>query len=280
MPILQSGIKLTLEPPRGLKANMYRTFDNIGRERYEEACEKGREYRKLVFALAYFHSAILERRKYGAIGWNVTYQWMNSDFDTSERQLMMYLNEQPEVPYQALNYLIALANYGGRVTDDKDVRLIEAMLKKMFCPEIMSDAYKLSKLTTYYAPSDGSYEAAMKYISSLPLDEDPEVFGLHPNANIMYETNSVNNFIDTILSVQPRVKGKGNQKTPEDIVREMAIEFSKELPHDLDKSKAHPVTFAMNEQGTMNSLGVFAGQEIDRFNKLIQVIRSNLRLLD
>ena len=129
---------------------MYRTFDNIGRERYEEACEKGREYRKLVFALAYFHSAILERRKYGAIGWNVTYQWMNSDFDTSERQLMMYLNEQPEVPYQALNYLIALANYGGRVTDDKDVRLIEAMLKKMFCPEIMSDAYKLSKLTTYY----------------------------------------------------------------------------------------------------------------------------------
>ena len=85
VPILQSGIKLTLEPPRGLKANMYRTFDDIGRERYEEACEKGREYRKLVFALAYFHSAILERRKYGAIGWNVTYRWMNSDFDCSER---------------------------------------------------------------------------------------------------------------------------------------------------------------------------------------------------
>ena len=52
-----------------------------------------------MFALAYFHSAILERRKYGAIGWNVSYQWMNSDFNTSEQQLMMYLNEQPEVPY-------------------------------------------------------------------------------------------------------------------------------------------------------------------------------------
>lgn len=171
-------------------------------------------------------------------------------------------------------------NYGGRVTDDKDVRLIEAMLKKMFCPEIMSNTYKLSKLATYYAPAEGSYEATMKYISSLPLDEDPEVFGLHPNANIMYENNSVNNFIETILSVQPRVKGKSDQKSPEDIVRDKAIEMIKDLPHDLDKSKAHPVTFAMNEQGTMNSLGVFAGQEIDRFNKLIQVIRTNLRLLD
>jgi len=85
VPILQSGIKLTQEPPRGLKANMARTFLDIGRQRYEEECEKGREYRKLVFALAYFHSAILERRKYGAIGWNVSYQWMNSDFNTSER---------------------------------------------------------------------------------------------------------------------------------------------------------------------------------------------------
>jgi dynein heavy chain len=73
VPILQNGIKLTQEPPRGLKANMARTFQDIGRKRYEEECDKGKEYRKLVFALAYFHSAILERRKYGAIGWNVSY---------------------------------------------------------------------------------------------------------------------------------------------------------------------------------------------------------------
>lgn len=46
----------------------------------------------MVFALAFFHSVILERRKYGPIGWNVQYQWMNSDFDISEKQLMQYLH--------------------------------------------------------------------------------------------------------------------------------------------------------------------------------------------
>lgn len=106
VPVLQNGIKLTNEPPRGLKAGMIRTFNDLGAERYE-SCTKSLQYKKLVFALAYFHSAILERRKYGAVGWNVSYQWMNSDFDISERQLMMYLNEQPEVPYVALNYLVA-----------------------------------------------------------------------------------------------------------------------------------------------------------------------------
>ena len=217
VPILQSGIKLTNEPPKGLKANMTRSFNDLGAERYEE-CTKPREYKKLVFALAYFHSAILERRKYGAIGWNIAYQWMNSDFDISEKQLMMYLNEQPEVPYQALNYLVAEVNYGGRVTDAKDGRCMSAMLKKYFTSEVMQDGYKFSKLETYYAPPEGSFDEVLEYISHLPLDEDPEVFGLHTNANMTYESNTVTFFMDTILKIQPRVSSGKSAKTPEEII--------------------------------------------------------------
>jgi dynein heavy chain, axonemal len=58
-----------------------------------ESCTKPKEYKKLLFALSYFHAAILERRKYGAIGWNIPYEWMTSDFETSKRQLLMYIDE-------------------------------------------------------------------------------------------------------------------------------------------------------------------------------------------
>ncbi len=92
VPVLQGGLKLTNEPPKGLKANMTRSLTDIGSDRYE-SCTKVKEYKKLVFALAYFHAAILERRKYGAIGWNIPYEWMNSDFNTSELNLRMYLDE-------------------------------------------------------------------------------------------------------------------------------------------------------------------------------------------
>ncbi len=35
VPILQNGIKLTQEPPRGLKANLTRTFADISEKEYE-----------------------------------------------------------------------------------------------------------------------------------------------------------------------------------------------------------------------------------------------------
>lgn len=186
IPVLQSGIKITNEPPKGLRQNMSRTLDEIKDEDYED-CVKPKEFKKLTFALAFFHAAILERRKYGALGWNISYEWMNSDINISQMQVKMFLNEQPDVPYKALNYLVADVNYGGRVTDPKDKILISSMLHKYFTPEIMNDSYRLSRLDGYYAPPEGPLQDVKDYVNSLPLDDEPEVFGLHSNANIVYE---------------------------------------------------------------------------------------------
>ena len=146
VPVLQSSIKITNEPPKGLKANLLRTYNDISEKNYN-GCEK-------LFSLAFFHAVILERRKYGAIGWNIPYEWMNSDFETSDMQLKMYLNEQnqAEIPYKTLNYLIAEINYGGRVTDDKDVRLITALLENYLNEEVMTGKYKFSSSGVYITP--------------------------------------------------------------------------------------------------------------------------------
>lgn len=117
------------------------------------------------------------------------------------RQIKMYLEQQDLVPYPTLNYLIAVTNYGGRVTDDKDEKTIAAMLRRLMTPEIMNDGYKLSKLDIYSAPPEGSLADTKKYINSLPDDEDPEVFGLHPNANIAFDTRTVRSMVDTIISL-------------------------------------------------------------------------------
>ena len=58
------------------------TFLSITDEEYNE-CTKPRPYKKLLFGLAFFHAIIQERRKYGAIGWNIPYSWMNSDLQVS-----------------------------------------------------------------------------------------------------------------------------------------------------------------------------------------------------
>ena len=177
------------------------------------------------------------------------------------------------MPYTALNYLISQVNYGGRVTDDKDIRCIKAMLKNLYRSEIMQDGYRLSKLDTYYAPPESSLEDVLGYVSQLPLDEDPEVFGLHPNANIAFELKTVGYFLDTVLTMQPRATGGKAVKTPEEIVTDLCISMRNELPPNMDMSKAHKDTFAETEPGVINSLGVFVKQELERFNKLLSVIR-------
>ena len=83
-----------------------------------------------------------------------------------------------------LNYLGAEINYGGRVTDDKDVRLIKAILKSYISPGIVEVGYKFSKSGLYYSVDANSQEDYLAYIRELPLNPNPEVFGLHENAEI------------------------------------------------------------------------------------------------
>lgn len=45
------------------------------------------------------------------------------------RQTKSLLDDYVIIPFKVINYLGAEINYGGRVTDDKDVRLIKTILK-------------------------------------------------------------------------------------------------------------------------------------------------------
>jgi len=64
-------------------------------------------------------------------------------------------------------------------------------------------------------------------------------------------------------------------KSSDDTIKELAQSFIAKLPPKLDTKTAHPSTFAGIFDGT-NTLGVFFGQELDRFNKLLSVIRKVL----
>jgi dynein heavy chain len=53
-----------------------------------------------------------------------------------------------------LNYIGAEINYGGRVTDDKDKRLVETILFQYIKPEALRENFKFSKTSDLYRQID------------------------------------------------------------------------------------------------------------------------------
>lgn len=131
--ILQNGIKATIEPPKGLKNNILRSYLIIDEGDFE-SCEKPAAYKALMWGLCFFNAACLERRKFGPLGWNIPYEFSNSDLSISQAQLMMFLNHYEDIPWEALIYMVAEANYGGRVTDPKDRLTINVILEEFYNP--------------------------------------------------------------------------------------------------------------------------------------------------
>lgn len=70
--------QVVTEPPNGLKLNMRATYFKISNEMLEHCPHPA--FKPLVYVLAFFHAVVQERRKFGKIGWNVYYDFNESDF--------------------------------------------------------------------------------------------------------------------------------------------------------------------------------------------------------
>ncbi len=268
--VLQNGIKMTMEPPKGLRNNLLRSYNNLDDKELND-CKKPDVFKKLLFGFCFFHAIIQDRRKFGPIGWNIAYEFTNEDLTVCKRQLKLFLDEYEEIPYKVLNYLGAEINYGGRVTDDKDVRLIKTILLNYINQEVLQEDYKFSSSGIYHSLANGEQADYIRYIEGLPLDPNPEAFGLHENAAITNAQNETRELLETILSVQPRVstkEGKSREQMIYDIVE--FVESRTPRVFDFDSIfKKYPTSY----EESMNTVLV---QEVIRYNRLLEVMKESL----
>jgi dynein heavy chain len=272
VPVLQNGSKMTVEPPRGIKANLLKSFTGFSDEMMD-GNKKAIEFKHLLFSLCLFHGVTLERRKFGALGFNIPYEFTDGDLRICISQLNMFLEEYSEIPFKVLKYTAGHINYGGRVTDDWDRRCIMNILNDYYCPEVLKDSHMFSPSGIYHQLSDDSkLQMYMEYIRSLPINDTPEIFALHDNANITYAQNETFNMMESILLLQPKSSSAGGSSR-EEVVEETSKAMLTRIP---DPIPLEPIItkYPVKYEESMNTVLI---QEVIRYNRLLAVIKQTLK---
>ncbi|KAM4613811.1 dynein axonemal heavy chain 1 [Polymixia lowei] len=269
--ILQNGSKMTIEPPRGIKATLLKTYLSLTDD-FLISCTKTTEFKSLLLSLCLFHGNAIERRKFGPLGFNIPYEFTDGDLRICISQLKMFLDEYQDIPYKVLKYTAGEINYGGRVTDDWDRRCILNVLEDFYCPAVLGADHIYSPSGVYrQIDTHLDVKGYLAYICGLPINDTPEIFGLHDNANISFAQNETFALLGAVVQLQPRATSSGG-KTREEIVEEIVSGIVEKIPQPISVQEVmdkYPVLY----EESMNTVLI---QEVIRYNRLLVVISQSL----
>uniref|UniRef100_A0A7S3YRZ4 AAA+ ATPase domain-containing protein n=1 Tax=Lotharella globosa TaxID=91324 RepID=A0A7S3YRZ4_9EUKA len=299
--LLQTSIKMTMEPPKGIKAGLLRSYSEVvDEERLGRVPEE--RWRNLVFSLCFLHSVVQERRKFGPIGWCITYEFNQSDLEASLMFLEKHFYESGGVSWNTIQYMICEVQYGGRITDDYDRVLFNTFGKSWLSGAVddpdfrFCDAASLGggKKFEYKIPKSETIDVFHEYIDQVPDNDIPSLFGLHSNADLTLGQSEGARMLDLIQTTRPREASGSEGKTPQEIVSELAAELLARVPEAKKMDEVRQLivkrpsgeikaTLAdgYNEDekitGMQIPLNVFLFQEIERFFKILHIVQTTLR---
>ncbi|XP_021268215.1 dynein heavy chain 10, axonemal isoform X2 [Numida meleagris] len=276
--ILQKSLKVVTEPPNGLKLNMRATYFRIPKEALEQCPHPA--FKPLVYVLAFFHAVVQERRKFGKVGWNVPYDFNESDFQVCMEILHTYLTKafqqnDDKIPWSSLKYLIGEVMYGGRAIDGFDRRILTVYMDE-YLGDFIFDTFQTFHFykndeVDYRIPLGTVKDDYVVAIECLPLANTPEVFGLHANAEIGYYTQAVRGIWSHLLELQPQTGESSTGVSRDEYIAHIAKDIENKIPEVFDLNKIRKA-FGLDLSPTT----VVLLQELERFNKLIICMAKSL----
>jgi dynein heavy chain len=284
--IVQMSVKVVTEPPDGLKLNMRSSYAKITQDMIEECPHDA--FGPCLYVLTFMHAVLIERKKYGKIGWNVSYDFNESDYTVSRRLASLYLTKAFDdgdemIPWGSLKFLIAEAMYGGRVSDNWDRRILVNYSDEYFGDFLFDDCQKFffSKKEhngdfDYECPSSRALSAFTDSVENLPLRNSPSVFGLHPNAEISYFLGATKKMWKDLIDLQPRTAAGGEGGSREDYIAGVASDIAGKTPDVHDLVEVRMIIETQNGNPTPTPAQIVLLQELERYNKLTKLMKTNL----
>jgi dynein heavy chain len=279
--ILEKSIKLTNEPPAGLKANMKRAFTFFIREEFED---KDSKVKTILFALCYFHSMMLERKKFGSKGFNMQYPFSIGDLRDSATVLQNYLEANQgsgKVPWPDLIYIFGDIMYGGHIVNNWDRVFCSGFLTNLMQDNLLDEAnmfpFTDGTPVQFKAPAPTTYDRYIEYIDTELPPESPVAFGMHPNAEIDFRYTQCKNLFKVLIELQPKDAGASGEgsETVGSKVADFAGRVADDASLESNKINVEDITSKLTDETRGPYQNVFI-QEIEQINVLINTILRSL----
>ncbi|KAJ9508838.1 hypothetical protein QJQ45_028152, partial [Haematococcus lacustris] len=283
--LLQMGIKITNEAPVGMKAGLRASYQWVSQDMLDAVSHP--YWRQLLFVMCFLHSVTQERRKFGPIGWCVPYEFNQSDLSACVQFLQNHLMEMDakkasQPTWETVRYMISCIQYGGRITDDFDQLLMDTFAEKYFHPGVLAVGYELYRDERsgfqYRVPDSNDIDVFRQSIELLPGTESPEVFGLHPNADVTFRTLQVQEAVYTILDTMPKGGTAAGGLSREEIVDKICEDLLSKVPPMFDREETKEKLKKLPGGPTV-PLTVHLRQELDRLNTIIRLATTTLKNL-
>lgn len=297
--LLQRSVKVTNEPPKGVKQGLLRTYKTVVTPEFLDKIEN-MIWRKLVFTLSFMHSVVQERRKFGPLGWCIPYEFNYSDLEASLKFVEDYLGKLDQgagsnatlpVSFDVIRYMVCEIQYGGKITDNLDRELFSAYGEYFIKDSLNAgNEYKLGEVNqegnkskfSYMLPQ-GEHAQIVKAIEEYPSQDNPEVFKLHPNADITCRLKETREMIETVMETRPKEGGGGGGESREDKVMAIAKGQLPLITYSYPKKKidrmvpnlSGPKNYPIREKGMGHKipLNIFLMQELQRMEIVINIVK-------
>ena len=305
--LLHQSLKITNEPPKGIKASMIKTYSTVVNQDLIDQFEF-KEWRSLIFTLSFLHSLVLERRKYGPLGWCIPYEFNNSDLESSILFVFKQFQKGFEIddkalPRQMINFktlvnVVSTILYGGRITDRKDGELFKTIIssylddsfftKGDYCfypPNNAKGDPKYKDSAVYKAPDEsiGTFNQVnnvIAHISGFSKNDPPQVFGLHGSADLTFRLKEFTELLETISSTLPKEGGSGGGISKEADVKNRVEAMLLSIPDDFQeneyRTKIDNLSWGSIGKGLQVPLHNVLLQEIIRIQWIINLVKKSL----
>jgi dynein heavy chain len=235
------SIKNAFVPPKGIQAGLSRTFNTEINPDFLERVEPIDKWKNIVFTVCFMHSIVLERRKFGPLGFTVPYEFNYGDMLASLTFIEKHMNScfanQQKESWKAIRYITCDVQYGGRITDNMDREMFSTYGDLWLDDPIFKPGYNFNPNSefAYKIPETTEHAKFLEHVSTLPSNDSPAIFGLNNLADLTYRLSESAALINTLVDVQPKDSGSGGGLSREDQVKkDIEEKILKELPANFD----------------------------------------------